>query len=1088
MTDRTDPAPLSLLTGPAGSGKTHEALARIREAATTPGARGRDATGPDDALLVLPTYAQVNHVKRRALSRWGVRGIFDRPFTTFTAAGERFLEAFHVRGLPSPEERDRLMQEALHQCVFRDIAQDRPHVFAGMLKHAGFRQHLLRLVKELKQTGLEGGEARELLGEASGDVHATSRPKLEAFLDVFQTYEDLLERAGLEDHEDALRRLAERMDQTTPQGLPRMLVVDGFDDFSQVEERILLSLARHVADAGGQVLVTLPWDPARPHVFAASRGTRDRLLAAGFAEHALGGFHRADEEPLRAIAGSLFKPPAEPLDGGAAVGSILAGDAEDEAESIARVVRGLRTADGFRDGLRGWRDVGIVVRSLATHGARLQGAFERLGVPLRVVGRGDPLASEPIVRALRGPLAVLADEIEEGAFEVAPLFAWLRWRALVGGDASEIEAIDRWEMRLRSEGFPADLHALRRDVPPEAQPAMDALGVAREVLRGVADAESDYSKLAACLPTLVPLPEPSGFDADGRPLDPLHDARLTRAVAALARVQGILGALQAAAERTGRGGAGSLAGAVEQLRGAIEQTTFHVADRRVDAVTLMDVEEARYWELGVVVVAGLEEGAFPLRSREDVLLRDSDREALRKQDDALRLPLAREREARERRLFYGAVTRATKRLIVSRRVYDDKGDPKEPSAYLRELDAVVTPTPLVVARTPGRVVRELDACFTAQDLRLFAAGHLSPWFPVDPDDADAVKTQERMRDLGAAIQSLTLSPAPGRAARMLRRASDPLSIDADTIERARAAFTGATRELSVSRLNHGVLCPHRFFLAYVVGVPRDDVKLRGPVFDARDRGQALHHAFEVAVREPLRSPADVARESVDSVGAHGITAELLRDEITQAVDLLRRRDKAVGGPLHAWKEGLEYAFRGDDAVEIGPKDMRFRLGGFIDRIDRGTPPDADDELAVIMDYKRSGTASENAFKSGRDGQDLQLPLYALAMEAKLGVRVVGFEWVTGLKRDRRIIHDNAWDELFEGRREAHKPKSEKTDDFRGRMDAAEDTAAEVVRRARAGDHTRAPSLEGTCKDCPWKHVCRPDVPELERRIGTEEDA
>ena len=92
------------------------------------------------------------------------------------------------------------------------------------------------------------------------------------------------------------------------------------------------------------------------------------------------------------------------------------------------------------------------------------------------------------------------------------------------------------------------------------------------------------------------------------------------------------------------------------------------------------------------------------------------------------------------------------------------------------------------------------------------------------------------------------------------------------------------------------------------------------------------------------------------------------------------------------------------------------------------------------------------------------------------------------RRVKRGIHDNAWDELFEGRREAHKPKSEKTDDFRGRMDAAEDTAAEVVRRARAGDHTRAPSLEGTCKDCPWKHVCRPDVPELERRIGTEEDA
>ena len=94
---------------------------------------------------------------------------------------------------------------------------------------------------------------------------------------------------------------------------------------------------------------------------------------------------------------------------------------------------------------------------------------------------------------------------------------------------------------------------------------------------------------------------------------------------------------------------------------------------------------------------------------------------------ALRLPLASEKEVRERRLFYGAVTRASRRLYLSRRAYDEKGNPRGPSSFLLELERVVTPTIRVEARTPGRVARELAECFTESDLRLFAAGRLAPW-------------------------------------------------------------------------------------------------------------------------------------------------------------------------------------------------------------------------------------------------------------------------------------------------------------------------------------------------------------------------
>ncbi len=1092
-----------LLTGPAGSGKTQRALGRIREAATAPGPRGRGAAAPGDALLVLPTYAQVMHVKRLALSRWDVRGLLDQPFTTFTAAGERFLPSFRVRTLPSPEERDRLMKEALQQ--------REPDVFRDVIERAGFRAHLLRLVKDLKQTGLEGGEAREHLAAAREHVTHASRAKLDAFLAVFECYEDLLERAGLEDHEDALRRLARRLENEPPARPPSVLVVDGFDDFSRIEERILDALADAVTGAGGEALITLPWDGTRPHVFAGSRGARDHLLRTGFVEESLvgfprsgfprTGFPRSTAAPLARIAERLFAPEGEPLPGGASVQMYVAGDAEDEAETVARAVRHLVTRSdgeeargeeargGTAGGARSWRDVGVVVRRLDEHAPRLESAFARLGVPLRVVGRGEALASEPLVRALRGPLDVLSDQVEPGRFRAGPVMEWLRWRALCVGDL-DVAALDAWDIELRTHGFPTDFAALRAAAPEALAAPLEQLAQLASSLAAARGPEAVYGGLQTAVDVLAPLPEASGFDDDGRPVDVAHDRRLARAVSGRARVLDILRALRVAVERTDLGGAAHIAEAAVELHDALEQTTLRLPDRRLDAVTLMDAEEARFWDLPIVVVASLEEGGFPVRPREDVLLRDRDREALRSADPALRLPMAREREARERRLFYGAVTRASSRLVLVRRAYDDKGDPKERSSYLRELERVVTPTVAAEVRSPGRVARPATECFTRSDWLLHAAARTGPWATRRQD----VSESDRIR--AVALQAVAGTSAPERAVRQRRRGTDPLWENDAEREAVLAAFAAQTEQVSVSRLNHAVLCPHRFFLAYVAGVPQDDLTIDGPAFDVRDMGKAIHHAFELAIRHPEREPADLARAGVEHVNASGIEALILESELTRTVALLRDRERKTRGPLAPTAAALEFSFGYDEPVELGPDDCRFRIGGYVDRIDRGVlddgTPGGGVPVASIVDYKRSATSAESSFGKAKDGRDLQVPLYARALERLLGVRVVGFEWMAGLTRQREILHDADAAALFDGRREAKKPLAEAHEDFRARMDDAEATAIHVVRQARAGAHDRAPVAAKTClgdkgRDvCPWLTVCKPDVAFLERQ--EEDDA
>ena len=1083
------PARRRLLTGPAGSGKTARAMEAIRAAATRPGPRGRGAAAPGQALLVLPTYAQVMHVKRRALSRWETRGILDEPFATFTSAGERFLPGFQVRGLPSAEERDRLMEEALRARdvpLFHDIA-DRP----------GFRAKLLRLIKELKQTGLAGTDCRARMRAAHDDGDAGlsggARARLAGFLEVFAAYEGLLERAGLEDHEDALRRLADALAEGREhvQPPPALLVVDGFDDFTAVEERILFRLADLVEAAGGETLITLPWDPDRPELFEGSAGIRRRLRARGFEEEQARGFRRSDDPALQRLATSLFgSGGAAPLPAGPAVQWLVAGDAQDEAETLARTVRALVTRTGDADDdiedLRGWRDVGIVLRQHGPTTRRIVSACERLGVPLRVLGGGETLSTAPILRALRGPLRVLGGRVEAGRFRAADLMEWLRWRAASRPQSWTVSDLDDWEMVQRAHGVPPDYEAFCRRAPEALRPALEEITALRAQLQAAPAAPDRYDGLAAAIDTLVPLPAPSGFDETGRPRDLAHDGRVQHAAAALARVRTILQGLRAAVDRTGLGGAPDLTTAVHELEEAMERTTLRLPDRRLDAVTLLDAEEARYWELPVVFVAGLEEGSMPLRPRQDLILRDADRRALRseaavEQGRAVHLPLAREKEGRERRLFYGAVTRARRRLYLSRRGFDDKGEPRGASSFVRDLEREVTPQRSVEAPAPGRVLQPLARCFTRADLGLWSAARLSHW------SAERGNVPAGDRALAVALQEALGSTARRRAGACTRRRPDALWSDPAAEGAVLRRFRAATEEVSVSRLNRAVACPQQFFLAYVAEVPTDDLTLDGPVFDARAQGSALHHAFDLALRDPERSAAEAAAAGVAKVEARGLDAKLLTVELERAVTLLRLRQKETAGPLQPWIEGLELDFTKKRAVPFGPSDCRYHLGGFIDRIDRTAAGDAS-----ILDYKRSASSAESAWKRAKDGADLQLPLYALAVEALTDLRVRGLEWVAGLTRSRRILCDADAGALFASRREAQAPLVEEHDAFRARLHAAEATATDAVRRMRDGSDERRPLDPALCATCDWLRVCRPDRAWIQReadaRAAGEEEA
>src|SRR5262249_35206611 len=183
---------------------------------------------------------------------------------------------------------------------------------------------------------------------------------------------------------------------------------------------------------------------------------------------------------------------------------------------------------------------------------------------------------------------------------------------------------------------------------------------------------------------------------DGAPRDPEGDAALARAAAAKAALDRLCVEAAQAVRRTGVGAGAPMADAVRDLFDAAAEAVCAPPDRRLDAVSILEAEEARHWELPVVFVAGLVDKGFPLLPCEDVFVRDDDRLALRERLHGDRLDpaagswrTAREGEDRERRLFLGAVTPPSERVYLCRHALDESGRAAAPSPFLREVGAAL---------------------------------------------------------------------------------------------------------------------------------------------------------------------------------------------------------------------------------------------------------------------------------------------------------------------------------------------------------------------------------------------------------------
>jgi RecB family exonuclease len=861
-----------------------------------------EAAARRGAVLVVPTALDARHYTRELAGSGAMLG----SVLTFDGlAGEIGRRAGYAGRRLSELQRERVLERAL--------VRSRP-VSAGFLAAAG------GLIAELQRGLVTAGRFTGALQRWAAQDNRRDAYARE-LSGIYGAYARELERAGRVDRELFAWRALDALRAAPGRWGGESVFFYGFDELTALERDAVETLSRL---AGAEVTVSLTYEPGREALRARAEAVEElRPLATRVLELPARDQHYADPARgvLHHLERSLFEPAPERVEPGAAVTLLEAGGERAEAELVAG-----RVLELLRSGVRG-EEIVIVHRSLARAGALLERVLAQYGVPV-TGGREVAFGHTPLGRGLLG--AARCGMLGDGATP-GDLLDYLRAPGLL----AHPEIADGLEAEVRIGAMTTFAQARR--ALGWALPELDALGAAPDPL-------AQLCELARRL-FAAPHDAAAPMLTSAEKLDARALAALTRAWAELAEV------------------GGELSG--PRLIDLLEALPVRVpASEGPGEVLLAEPLQIRARRFRVVFVCGLQEGEFPAPARPEPFLPDESRWELAAAS-GLRLRPHEDNLARERYLFYAAISRATERVVLSYRSSDEEGNLALPSPFLADV------AELLAEDWPSRRERRL---------------------------------------LGDVVWPADRAPTAGELERALAAAGAPRAGEAPAPERVLGdvalGHVRHSRILSAGALETYGDCPMRWLV---------ERELRPEALEPQPepivRGNLMHDVLERLLRR-LGAPV-----SADSLArARGILDELLaelgpaaaaglapgRPEVVRAGALwaieadLRRyleHEARAGGD---WRpEGLELRFGFDDGdpsdgpdslppLELEADGERLLLRGMIDRVD--VDPAG---RAVVRDYKSGAARQEHQGARWSTDRRLQVALYMLVVRELLGREPVG---------------------------------------------------------------------------------------------------
>jgi ATP-dependent helicase/DNAse subunit B len=1012
----------TLLVAPAAHGKTQYAVQRIASLLAN------EPLAP--VIVILPNQARLVEFRRRLATSGGGLGV--GLFTFHALYADLLARASQTKARLLDPIQIRLLRHVVDQLWQRGRLQ----YYAPLRIMPGFVAALRDAIQELKRDRIEPQEFTRAV--------AGLGPHLQELAAIYTAYQEWLLQEDWADPEGQGWLAAIALEQIPQIGREtRLLVATGFDEFNPTQLRLLSLLA----ERAGETLITLTGDLDRP------RQAHRRFLRAQQALidalhpqlQALAQDPSAPTVPDLAYLEDWLFERAQPSNPGppASISAIQFVEAQNRSEEVRaalRWVKACRVRDGFA-----LSDVAILARNLDAYRPFLEETASEFGIPLRVV-EGLPLIQNPTAAALLNLLSIPAlDWPRRQVLEAwrSPYFDW-SVLGIGAGDAAALDNLSRtgrvisglsqWReaFELFSQQKQGDDLLDDEEMPSPPTLEIAAIGDKFEafVARLTPPDQASMRTYVAYVEDLI------GEEADSHLESPAADSgslavvmqaaknptTAHRDLAALRAFKDVLRGL-VLAEAVLQGEPLDFKKFFEELRGALEALTYK--DAPGSGVLASSVSYARGLSFGAVALLGLSQGEFPQAEREDPMLPESDRDALRQQG----IPLTSRLLGEEVTFFYQAVTRARRRLLLTRPYLAEDGQEWEPSPYWLHVRSLL-------GNPQARRVRPED--------------------PLPP--SEAASPFEFIQASGQ-LEGPLARGAEILRSRLARRAVGPYEGETPQLSALLAARYPARHRWSASRLEAYGTCPFYFFIAHALHLEPRPPPEEG--YDARILGSMLHRILEDAYRqasdptdleECLQRLPEVARKVFASAPAeYGFRPsplwELQQQELERILsDTMRALAEVSQGFTPCFFE--EKFGMGQPPLVLETGIGEIRLHGFIDRLDLGP----DGRLRVV-DYKAGGAAITAEHLS--QGRRLQLPLYALAASQALGLGEIwgGFYWhIRSAKASSLKL------ETFEGGVE-------------GAIEAARMHVTAHVGNIHAGQFQPEPPTDGCPAYCPAAGFC-----------------
>jgi RecB family exonuclease len=456
---------------------------------------------------------------------------------------------------------------------------------------------------------------------------------------------------------------------------------------------------------------------------------------------------------------------------------------------------------------------------------------------------------------------------------------------------------------------------------------------------------------------------------------------------------------------------------------AVEVREGPAAAEGAPGVLLTDPKAIRARRFRAVFVCGLQDAEFPTRPQPEPFLDDDARRALATAS-GLVLPRHEDTLARERSLFYAAVSRPEEALFLSFRTSDEEGGPLQPSPFVDDVRALFT-----------------EELWTGRGRRLLAE---VTWPPAE------APTPHELRRAQAAVEERP----------------DPAPLAAPSVPSVLAALAARDRE-SARGLEAFAACGVRWVVEQLL---RPDAVDPDP--EAMRRGSLVHAVLERTLRG-LKARTGSARitpvtlgealeemhRAIAAIGSPRGGAHAKAAARALEVDLERylRHEAECGAGYEPVQ--LEWGFGGDRDEAPALELDGVAVSGRVDRIDVGPAG------AVVRDYK--GRTVHAGARWGEDGR-LQAALYALAVQERLGLDVAGALYQPIGRADQRprgLVRDDVPGRYVNG-------DVVDGDSFAAGLEEARTAATRAAAELRSGRIRPCPERCGYGGVCSYPGICR----------------